>query len=379
FHSGVVLNSTYSPDSEANTVGPVVFETGYALVYKDSDDACNLDAAKVGEADLAACDHVLTVSHYLDIEEVSPSISVDKVATDLGNGSESDPARYTRGDKVQWDYTIENTGNILVHTIDLVDDQGVEVTFPETFEGALAPGESVTATGSATIEDASYTNVADVVAYTECQAPVAPSSIGGGVSLMSAVADGPTYVPNPGDGELWPVPLCLFDDQGIRVDKGYKVSASDAWYGVIAPGTLVVNHVDEQGNELAPSTSDEGDVGSDYTTAPADIDGYELIAVPENAEGEYIEGEIVVTYVYAPIVEPTPDPEDPTPAPEPEDPAPTPEPEDPNGEDPSDPEAEELPELEETGVSVGALIAGALTLITAGAGAVTIRRNRLSN
>src|SRR5690625_4952435 len=66
-------------------------------------------------------------------------------------------------------------------------------------------------------------------------------------------------------------------------------------------GLVTVEHVDEDGNELAPSEDLTGDIDDPYETQPEDIDGYELVEEPENADGEFTEEPQTVTYVYAPV------------------------------------------------------------------------------
>lgn len=63
-------------------------------------------------------------------------------------------------------------------------------------------------------------------------------------------------------------------------------------------GDLVVRYVDEDGNPVADERSDSGTVGDTYATAAKTVGGYELIATPVNASGEYVEGTIEVVYVY---------------------------------------------------------------------------------
>src|SRR5690625_5181052 len=66
-------------------------------------------------------------------------------------------------------------------------------------------------------------------------------------------------------------------------------------------GLVTVEHVDEDGNELAPSEDLTGDIDDPYETQPEDIDGYELVEEPDNADGEFTEEPQTVTYVYAPV------------------------------------------------------------------------------
>src|SRR5690625_2924609 len=66
-------------------------------------------------------------------------------------------------------------------------------------------------------------------------------------------------------------------------------------------GLVTVEHVDEDDNELAPSEDLTSDIDDPYETQPEDIDGYELVEEPENADGEFTEEPQTVTYVYAPV------------------------------------------------------------------------------
>ncbi|GIG20250.1 hypothetical protein Cch01nite_09740 [Cellulomonas chitinilytica] len=72
---------------------------------------------------------------------------------------------------------------------------------------------------------------------------------------------------------------------------------------VPAKADLTVRFVDEQGNPLADPTHRDGTPGEHYTTAPAAVPGYELVAVPANASGEMAEG-TEVTYVYRKVTPP---------------------------------------------------------------------------
>ncbi|MDE5669898.1 MAG: MucBP domain-containing protein, partial [Eubacterium sp.] len=61
---------------------------------------------------------------------------------------------------------------------------------------------------------------------------------------------------------------------------------------------VVANYVDEAGNKLAESVAQYGNVFDKYSTSAKEIKGYELVSVPENAQGELTEELIVVNYVY---------------------------------------------------------------------------------
>ncbi|MEI3337463.1 MAG: TIM-barrel domain-containing protein [Clostridium sp.] len=63
-------------------------------------------------------------------------------------------------------------------------------------------------------------------------------------------------------------------------------------------GTVIVEYADENGNEIATSTTKTGEVGESYTTTAKTISGYELVLTPTNANGTYKNGTITVTYKY---------------------------------------------------------------------------------
>lgn len=68
--------------------------------------------------------------------------------------------------------------------------------------------------------------------------------------------------------------------------------------GIDIKGTVITKYLDTLGNEIAPDKSQEGKVGSDYTTSKEDIDGYVFVRDEGETTGQYIEGELVVKYIY---------------------------------------------------------------------------------
>ena len=63
-------------------------------------------------------------------------------------------------------------------------------------------------------------------------------------------------------------------------------------------GSVIAKYLDTLGNEIADSIPTEGKVGNDYTTSQKDIDGYVFVKSEGNVTGKYIEGELVVKYIY---------------------------------------------------------------------------------
>jgi hypothetical protein len=76
------------------------------------------------------------------------------------------------GSPVQWTYVVTNTGNITLLSISVTDDQGVVVTCPKS---GLAPGESMTCTGSGTAIAGPYCNIGTATAKTPQDATITAS------------------------------------------------------------------------------------------------------------------------------------------------------------------------------------------------------------
>ena len=89
----------------------------------------------------------------------------------------------------------------------------------------------------------------------------------------------------------------------------------------IVYGDLIVHYVDEDGNKLTEDITSSDEVGNPYETKSMEFDGYHLIRVEGHETGEYIDGTIHVTYVYAlDGIGDVEDPEEPTTPVEPEEP-----------------------------------------------------------
>lgn len=75
--------------------------------------------------------------------------------------------------------------------------------------------------------------------------------------------------------------------------------------------TVVVNYIDDNGNNISASKEIDGLIGDEYQTEPKEISGFTLKEIPENACGIFKEEEQVVNYIYTKdLVEPV-DPLDP--------------------------------------------------------------------
>lgn len=63
-------------------------------------------------------------------------------------------------------------------------------------------------------------------------------------------------------------------------------------------GNLIIKYVDREGNELLSDVTSTEMVGKNYQTNPEDILNYELVDIDGVELGEYIDGTIIVTYIY---------------------------------------------------------------------------------
>ena len=67
-----------------------------------------------------------------------------------------------------------------------------------------------------------------------------------------------------------------------------------------ATGRVIIKFIDQSGRQIHEPLIETGVVGSSYTTAKLGISGYTLdeSKLPNNSDGKFIQGDIIVTYVY---------------------------------------------------------------------------------
>ena len=75
-------------------------------------------------------------------------------------------------------------------------------------------------------------------------------------------------------------------------------NCEDEFVTEVLNGEVIVKYVDSENNELAESVKMTDLVGNDYITKPIAIEGYHLVETPDSATGKYVDGTIIVTYVY---------------------------------------------------------------------------------
>ena len=75
-------------------------------------------------------------------------------------------------------------------------------------------------------------------------------------------------------------------------------NCEDEFVTEVLNGEVIVKYVDSENNELAESVKMTDLVGNDYITKAIAIEGYHLVETPDSATGKYVDGTIIVTYVY---------------------------------------------------------------------------------
>ena len=98
-------------------------------------------------------------------------------------------------------------------------------------------------------------------------------------NVMNQVA-GTTHVETTTDKEVTDTEYTPFDVNGTLVEKH-----------------VYINALDEEVS-LIPDVTTSKKIGTSYSTSVKDIDGFEIVSVPDNANGKYTEGTTTVTYVY---------------------------------------------------------------------------------
>ncbi len=100
-------------------------------------------------------------AHYLGWKPAQ-GITIEKATN--GQDADTRPGPSVElGAAVTWSYLVTNTGEVELLNVTVTDDQGVAVTCPKT---VLAPGESMTCTGSGVATACQYDNLGTVIAST---------------------------------------------------------------------------------------------------------------------------------------------------------------------------------------------------------------------
>ncbi len=90
------------------------------------------------------------------------------------------------------------------------------------------------------------------------------------------------------------------DPETLTIGVSNEENIINIYYTAVN-GNVKVMYIDESNNELADSDVLTGRVGTEYSTRSKEISKYKLLRVDGIEDGKYIDGEIVVSYVYEAI------------------------------------------------------------------------------
>lgn len=83
---------------------------------------------------------------------------------------------------------------------------------------------------------------------------------------------------------------------------GYEFQVNLQWTYSALKGTVIAKYIDIYGNVLADDVITTDMVGRDYATQEKIFSGYTLVQINGEEIGKYIDGKIVVVYIYAPVI-----------------------------------------------------------------------------
>ena len=145
-----------TPAYQSGDDGDTLLETGETWVYTATGTAIlglynNIGTATGHYLDLTVSD--TDPSSYSGTAAITAGLTIDKVTADLGDddavdGTPGDGNAILAGEKIQWQYTVTNTGNVDLANIVVVDDNGTPGDTGDDVEvgtiASLAAGASAT-------------------------------------------------------------------------------------------------------------------------------------------------------------------------------------------------------------------------------------------
>ena len=102
--------------------------------------------------------------------------------------------------------------------------------------------------------------------------------------------------------ELYKLLNTKFDGSTKLVIDGTPVSELTVYAKWGKEGTVISKYQDIYGNILSDDVITTGIVGEDYQTFAKEFEGYQLLTIVGEETGQYGENEIIVVYIYAPVI-----------------------------------------------------------------------------
>ncbi len=176
------------------------------------------------------------------------SVTIEKAT----NGDDADSApgpELTPGDAVTWTYVVTNTGNARLIDLNVTDSRGVTVSCPET---ELAPGASMTCTGSGQAVAGAYENIGTVTGTPvdaagnplgDAVSDTDPSHYVGTTTAPARVGDTVWYdwnddgIQGPGEAGIAGVTVRLYDADTGQVVLTAETDDGNYLFDNLLPGT----------------------------------------------------------------------------------------------------------------------------------------------
>jgi hypothetical protein len=129
------------------------------LGYVDSYPGGNPVSEFITEEDKSSTAYLVGILSSVLVEK--PQLTLAQKATNGVVAEDAPGPEIVVGDAVEWTYLVQNTGNVALTDVKVTDDQGVEVTCPQT---TLQSGEAMTCTAEGTAVLGQYENTASATA-----------------------------------------------------------------------------------------------------------------------------------------------------------------------------------------------------------------------
>lgn len=233
----------------------VSYEASYVVTVDDQVAGGEITNSAVATGNSATGDPVEADSDVaVNVELAQPGIDLVKsVANKPSTGT-----AFTPGEKVEYRFTVRNTGNVPLNSVEVTEDSFTNakgdalkldgpLVAPKEFEGLLNPGETVVLTGTYTVAEA---DVAGKLVNTATATGEAPKGVNPDTVTDSSTADtdvAQEVVPTPSASPAAPsaepaapsAGITTPDTTGAAVPGLALTGASLAWGGAIA-GVLLL-------------------------------------------------------------------------------------------------------------------------------------------
>ena len=310
YNTGTLNISDVTINSNTATDGPAIYQNGTCKItggtFASDQNIYLATDSRYVSTETSTPSFVVKPNSYTR-ERVLVKTSGETYATDEVNYMSLYPngnwnARAVGSDIVIWDKTNVTSKYIDVEGNSLADSVTTTDWYGEQYETTALEISGYTLTTTPTNASGTYADSDTTVSYVydiskgeiEVQyidevsgsllATVTEEGVVGDVyTIHTKEFDGYKLVTEPENKEI------TFSEEKITVTYGYRK---------ISEGVEIKYINQETGEELLTSELIEGVEGAEYTSSSKEIDGYDLVVIPENANGTMTVEKITVTYEY---------------------------------------------------------------------------------